>query len=71
MSARQSVKILTSTDIAKKYNQLLDSRQVLVDKQIEQINQELTFQRSKHKLEIELLSLELMKKKKETECYLN
>lgn len=64
ISSRQSVKILTSSDIAKKYNTLLDSRQILVEKQIEQVNQEVTFQRAKHKIEIELLNLELANKRK-------
>ncbi|XP_057671229.1 uncharacterized protein LOC130902958 [Diorhabda carinulata] len=62
---RQGVKILSSSNIAKKYDILLDRRAILVDKQIEQINEELHFQKIKNKLEIEILKLKVEKKKKE------
>lgn len=46
----------------------MDRRAILVEKQIEQVNQELHFQKIKNKFEIEILRLKLEKEKKEKEA---
>lgn len=59
------LKPLTSSDIAKKYDILLDKRLELLDKQLKHLDEQHSLNIKKCKLEIELLERELGKKKSE------
>ncbi|CAG9768508.1 unnamed protein product [Ceutorhynchus assimilis] len=60
---RPGIRILASSHIAQKYDELLDQRKLLLQKQIESINQDLTFQKIKNKLEIDILNIKLAREK--------
>ncbi|KAF5272607.1 hypothetical protein FQR65_LT17325 [Abscondita terminalis] len=59
-----SVKPLTSSDIAKKYDMLMDKRLMLVEGQLKHMQKEHELLIKKRNLEIELLELEVHLKKK-------
>lgn len=61
------VKTLTSSEIAKKYDLLLDKRLMLVEGQLTHMEQENALIIRKRKLEIELLETEILLKKKNLE----
>ncbi|KAJ8912525.1 hypothetical protein NQ315_014469, partial [Exocentrus adspersus] len=63
VTRRSGINVLSSSHIAKKYDELLDQRKILLEKQIELANQDITFQKTKNKLEIEILTLKLAKEK--------
>lgn len=56
------LKPLTSSDIAKKYNLLLDKRLQLLDEQLKHLDEEHSLNIKKRKLEIEVLEKELCRK---------
>lgn len=58
-----SVKVLSSSLFAEKYDLLLDKRLILTDKLIEDIDEERTFKRKERKLKLELLQLQIDEKK--------
>ncbi|CAG9769774.1 unnamed protein product [Ceutorhynchus assimilis] len=60
---RPEIQILASSHIAQKYDELLDQRKLLLQKQIESINQDLAFQEIKNKLEIDILNIKLAREK--------
>lgn len=61
--SQPGIQILASSHIASKYDELLDLRKVLTEKQIEIANQDLAFQKAKNKLEIDILTVQLAKEK--------
>lgn len=60
------VKTLTSSDVAKKYNLLLDKRLSLIDQQLAHSNEEHALKIKKLNLEVEILQFELHQKKANT-----
>lgn len=60
---KQSINTLTSSDVAAKYNLLLDKRLVLVEKQIENMDREQEFLKTERKLKIDLLKLQIANEK--------
>lgn len=59
-----SVKVLTSSLFAEKYDLLLDKRLILTDKLIEDLEEERSFKKKEHKLKLELLQLQVEELKK-------
>ena len=57
------IKPMTSSDIAKKYDVLLDKRMQLIDGQLKHMETENPLIIRKRKLEIELLEIEITNKK--------
>lgn len=53
----RGVRALSSSDVAEKYNILLDRRLVLIDKQLEQSTEAKNFAQEEHKQKIKILKL--------------
>ncbi|XP_031328881.1 uncharacterized protein LOC116159922 [Photinus pyralis] len=60
----QQIKALSSSAVAEKYEQLLNKRLILVEKQILQLEEDKIMKKEKQRLELQLLELEIEIKKK-------